>query len=198
MKRTKLLFAVVLQVAALLVAACGFDLNPQPEKNIFFPETQEGKNTFACYVNGELFSSNVLIYPWGHSDDIYYALYANYTRVANKLEIYCACQNDYTSNEDASYIYFRMWLTNPIENVEMVFEEVTISKHYTWQQDSYYFKGEKMGNILLTRFDTISNIVSGNFSYEVPYYNNGSGQDSTKKNPIKITQGRFDIKLTLK
>jgi hypothetical protein len=51
-----------------------------------------------------------------------------------------------------------------------------------------------IGEIYLTKFDTINNIVSGTFFYKIKKYNIKNDYNDTVAN---ITEGRFDIKLEI-
>jgi hypothetical protein len=218
MKPAKFILALALPASIALAAACDLDFSTTPEpRNVLFPETQEGKNTFACYVDGELFSSNKLSYYFGEVEEPSKALHAIYNKAAKVLTIYCRCRND--KNDDANSIFatFRMWVVDPIANTEMKISEIENYYYYQFLANNghydsigtFYFLGKDTGCILLTRFDTINNIVAARFSYELPLYLTYTDTKSRMKqfnaylnlkgdSVMHLTQGRFDLDLIVK
>jgi hypothetical protein len=50
----------------------------------------------------------------------------------------------------------------------------------------YYTGPNALGELVITRFDTVQNIVSGTFTM--------SPREASTGEPVQITQGRFDLK----
>jgi len=125
------------------------------------PETQTGANTFGCYVNG------VLLVP------TYSGIIFDVPRLEASLYIYFQSGDSVLNiksrgkNGDCS-----LFVLNPEENIKKTLMRVTFTNDY---RD---YDGRDVGEIIITRFDTINRIFSGTF---------------VVKN-IGMTQGRFDIR----
>ena len=150
------------------------------------PETQEGKNTFGCYVNGELFVRAQLAYGGGP---------VNATYERNRLEIYCrAAAEEFHS--------INLSIDNPREG-----EYNVLSKGYFAPDFNYAaaagclgYACENCGQIYITKFDTINSIVSGRFEFSGRCAHNNSVTIPIKytgDSIVHITDGRFDIKLMM-
>jgi hypothetical protein len=155
------------------------------------PETQEGKNTFGCYLDGELYTSYKLARSGygaaGYSASLEAAY--SYNNISGTLGIICYCRSGHEANSSGKS-FFAMFLENPEENVEMILDEAWVSKHLSANL-SFRFRNNTNGKVILTRFDTINRIVSGRFSYEASLLDSYPGIDSI----ARVTDGRFDLKL---
>jgi len=152
---------IILLAAGLMMTAYSckkiFDSSPKLPS-----ETQTGKHTFGCYVNGELF-----VPSWGAAGFGAPSLRANYWKSSNRLTIGAYAKND--------FLILRM---NPEENNKKISAWVEYNdriRHY-----------ENTGEVILTHFDLDNLVVSGTFACDIPK------SDGTV---IRITQGRFDIKM---
>ena len=103
------------------------------------PETQTGKNTFGCYVNGVLFINDGAV-GWGYT-----RLTAAYIHSYDRLQISCKSKNGTIT----------LMVSNP---------EVNVKKTLSYAINENY-QSENGGEIFLTRFDFEKRIVSGTFSY---------------------------------
>ena len=147
-------------VLALILTASAYSckkwFEPPPPK--LPPETQEGKHTFGCYVNGALFVPEP-----GTAGDGNPSLRANYWRSSNRLDFDAYAKN--------GFLTFTVY---PEENNKKIITWITYcDRVYTYKNT---------GEILFTRFDLENMIVSGTFTCETLH-------------GIRITQGRFDIKM---
>ena len=120
------------------------------------PETQTGKNTFGCYVNGELFVASPGSVGWG-----YRHLEAAYYKNLDLLTIAASAKN--------GSIYFTF--SNPEKNIKKNFQKIT----YT-NSDNFYYEGRNIGEVYLTVYDTINFIVSGTFKCNMPSVNITQGR----------------------
>jgi len=133
------------------------------------PETQEGRNTFRCYINGELFVAS-----FGSAPLKQRFLVARYTR--------CASTNDYIVDIQA---YGRRGLgelsvLNPEEG-----EVSTLSRAFFFYDGVEYY-AQNAGEIFFTRLDTANRILSGRFAIDL-FCSEGS--------VLQITEGRFDVRM---
>ena len=144
------------------------------------PETQEGKNTFGCLINGEVFvkSQKVPIFTS--------AISASYSLGAQILGI-----RVYT--HPYGYVHLDV---EPLYNVQpMTFFRCYFSPLQSESGECYSFGGKNIGIIELTCFDVANRIVSGRFSFDgqcLDIYENPIGNSI-----VHITEGRFDIKLEI-
>ena len=186
--RTKIVLLIIGLALFFFNACIKEDLTTLP------PETQSGKNTFGCYVNGELFLRDIS----------YWFSYApsrvQYNPATKMLSISCSGRNEMGT--------ITLEVLNPEVNIKktlrsvkhskwIVLKEERIAENRTSQEFAVItYKGENTGEILLTRFDIANGIVSGTFGCEIPWCENCDFAplsligDST----LKITQGRFDLR----
>jgi len=159
----KKLFVAVIMLTCL--AACE---KPIPELPA---ETQTGKNTFGCLVNGEL------VIPYNMNG---YGSRAQYDRTSERLQITGHGQN---------YQVFQLTVDRPEVNRPAPINNVVyrIPKNIT----SYYYGGTNLGEITFTRFD--SEIVSGTFRF-IGYKHYTSPVESVDLDDfVTVTMGRFDV-----
>jgi hypothetical protein len=142
------------------------------------PETQTGANTFGCYVNGELFVNDGTA-PWMNKP-----VDAEYHRISTGIVLH--------SYSPTGYIYLVVEKSQP--NVPM-----PISLAYyipNGQRDCDYYGGENIGEIMVTKLDTVNRIISGRFQfpcYCLDRFLIANSNDTI----INITEGRFDIKMSI-
>jgi len=153
------------------------------------PETQTGENTYGCYVNGDPFVAR-----YGFSGVDGTPIYADYN--GQMLNI---ITSDYKSRDIILYILY------PKENATLssfnVFANDFNGKKYAginwWFNDGIIVEGNQdIGEINITKFDTINKIVSGNFHCKMGKSQNFNILDMNtyKLDSIaNISQGRFDL-----
>jgi len=145
---------------------------PKPQRTLP-PETQEGNNTFGCYVNEDLFFLVAGSAGFGNS-----ILRANYLRSQNLLSIHAHGKfSDVRAN-------INLYLSNPEENIKKELRNIILVD----KEKRVNHGANNTGEIILTRFDPVNRIISGVFSFEIPY------SHETKDSVIRVTQGRFDIR----
>jgi len=141
------------------------------------PETQTGTRTFGCYVNGELFvkGKESLFNP---------RLFASYYKNNDSLSIVCASDGNGTIN---------MQLSNVEINISKPISEAVFYTPWYLQSNCYCFAGKDIGEIIITKFDTINWIISGLFQFQ------GQCSDDifniTGDSIVYVTNGRFDTLL---
>jgi hypothetical protein len=144
------------------------------------PVTQEGKNTFGCYVNGKLWLPRGRAGLSGPLDASYDPDFAggSFDIATHRL----------LSDTEESYLYLYMSgltaegtydLADP--NIgAATFMTLTPSCDYSRDPTTY-----RRGALSITNFDLSSQIVSGTFEFTLA---------STDCDTIKVTDGRFDMK----
>ena len=143
------------------------------------PETQEGKNTFGCLINGEVFVKGNA--PWMHP-----RINAGYSRTQETLSLGAWL------NPNG---YMRLDIQNPVIGEQNIVYLCSYCSTDLNNNDVLCFVGKNISNITLTHFDTVGLVVSGRFSFD--------GQCSNHEiipigdSIIHVTDGRFDIKLNV-
>ena len=174
MKTTKTYLLILFTVLLFAANQCQKeDLTKLP------PETQTGANTFGCYVDGELFikAKDVFLSPTPRS------LSASYDK-KNKdfyIRAYSAGKVDFIS----------MRLNEAEVNIPKPISETSVTKNVT--KECWNFSGEEVGEIIITKLDTINNIASGRFRFQAQALCIDFVGDSI----VFVTDGRFDVKLNV-
>ena len=148
------------------------------------PTTQEGKNTFSCKVNGEVWI------PDGTGDWFGVANPINggfFTNNANEKTIYL-----WTYKQDKTELYIFLKTievgTHELNQKTNLLERYLASENYGWYQAAdgigFMTNPNQTGRVVITKADTISGVISGTFEFEG---GNSLGQK------VKITNGRFDV-----
>lgn len=168
---------------------CNREIKPN---SVLPPETQEGKNTMGCKINGKIWEARSdnsrIIYNTGKFN---YSFSLGYNRTIVGLDFE---GNGYLENSKYSkYSYVRISLVDSLDDV--------FNKSYNLQPDitkyprlnmSYSYSDDSLKNVVtsyatsgklfFTKIDTLERIVSGRFEF------------ITRNNHV-ITEGRFDLKL---
>ncbi|MBN8835526.1 MAG: hypothetical protein J0H76_14215 [Sphingobacteriales bacterium] len=175
----KKLLLITCSIAALFFAACKKDKQPTPDNPYGLPNaTTEGKNIFACRVNGQNWISKTSIYNLGGgvSNDTLYAHGSNpssttyYEQYDIAIAGFSYLNNIYLLNDTS--IRFAQFSTNNQCFVPQSGLGVGIGKNYE-------------GQLTITKLDTTTKILSGIFWFNI---------STDNCDTMKITDGRFDIK----
>ena len=144
------------------------------------PETQEGKNTFGCYVNDTLF---VKVKRFSNP-----TLEAKYSHVIfiehfEKKKLHVRCKSIHG--------FMDLIIDNPREGDNILSIGSFIFNNHE-------FASENSGQVYITKFDTINRIVSGTFEFTgrnaifhpdtIQYVGDLTAQ---------VKKGRFDVKLNI-
>lgn len=168
----------ILTTAPLLLISC--------KKKEFPSETQEGKGTFGCYINGEKFVPHKRLFSYGDA----------FRSTLNNL-----IENGYFSNVnarmeskcDSKYISIAL---DSIKLVEGKRYPILNSKRgnasaaliltrncQIFEMSEAYTTDDTGGEILITKYDSVKRFASGTFWF------NAITQDGQK---IEVRDGRFD------
>lgn len=185
--------ALLLVLTVTLLCACRQEPLPQDppfvpiDYTVLPPATQEGKNTFGCLVNGEVWVPHVTVLSWtlydkafsfdeskglgyGHGDctianDSTYQVMALAFGISHYLPI------EYNTTSDSTYNNaFTVWFKDT--NSKWYYPDETMTLKSNW--------------FTLSKIDTTRNFISGTFEFTL--YNTQNKNDS-----IVVTDGRFDI-----
>ena len=185
MKIEKLKSIVFTALVLFTISCRKNDINSYPE------ETQQGKNTIGCYIDGTAFYSSTTIFG------LVSPINVNYYKDSFPLLYsagYLAVQGiDARYDLDiAGSIVINKKNIFAIGQYPLVSQSVTIcNQNRSCNYIGYYnSKTQKSysavsGNLTLTKLDTINKIISGRFYF--------TAKDSLG-NSIQVTNGRFDAK----
>jgi hypothetical protein len=162
--------------------------NPQckkssPPPNVLPPMTQEGKNTFGCKVNGEVwtpyFECTVLT---GSCKELGFGVYHNASMT--KLPVYFTLSVRRVTR-DTLFTSFDMYTDGEqINNTGNVIDSVFVIYTKGTTQFSNLLPNHKSGTFNVTKLDTVGNILSGTFSFTLHDISGDS---------VIVTDGRFDM-----
>ncbi|MDR0547641.1 MAG: hypothetical protein LBG77_08730 [Dysgonamonadaceae bacterium] len=134
------------------------------------PETQTGKNTFGCLVNGELVVTS-WHYEWGlFGKYSVNEVRATYNREYDQLTIHAKCQFD-------SEIILS--INHPYQRADLYIDNIS----YLPPKSIEWMEAVHTGYLRITRLD---HIASGVFSFDL---------EAEGKKTVSATQGRFDLEL---
>ncbi|MDR1198945.1 MAG: hypothetical protein LBK94_08065 [Prevotellaceae bacterium] len=162
-----------LKFAVILLLMASFSCEKK-EITVLPPETQTGANTFGCYVNGELFVKDGTA-PWMHLP-----LSATYSRSDKILGIRAYSHN----GNDIGLELDPLQINSSIP--------ISLALYSSKNPFCPYFAAKEAGEVIITKFDTVSCIASGRFNF------NGQCSDFSLNihgdSIVSITAGRFDVK----
>ena len=154
---------------------------PPPDYTVLPPATQEGKNTFGCKVNGQVWVPRVEIFaPW--FDKMAQLHEKNGTGGGGiSCRILSTTQDEYmTIGFGPSYFQARTYRTLS-DTAQFRFNP----DFRRLSENFHHIDGDTSNYFTITKIDTVRNFISGVFQCSI--YN------SDKSRKIKITEGRFDM-----
>lgn len=169
-------------LAFALILSFGCDKNDDdPKEKQLPPITTEGKNTFGCKIDGELFIADVNFSVGGPMPVVAYRQDSNRFVIQGTQE-----ENDQLKDvKIRSYIDFTSSTQTMSANSSSVIGYTDYSLIGTTCAD-YYYDTSNLGTINVIHLDTLNHIFSGTF--QMVLLNN-----SCSPNQIHITHGRFDV-----
>ncbi len=172
----------------LMIASFASCSSCKKEINALPPETQEGKNTFGCLVNGQAYTPSTAdgFQPPPPVSGGYIGNLRNFT-YRNNVLMQITSQNGSTfaiflRNVGKIGVYSLNFDTGP---TPQVFYPLNYASFTTKVDEFYTTTSTVIGSVEITRADTVNYIVSGRFSFEAI--------DRTTGKKVKVTNGRFDL-----
>ena len=168
---------LVCLVIVLSAAKCQKDNDPPEDK--LPPITTEGKNTFGCKINGEVWV------PWVHPFSILSKLSSGYD---NGHFMVVATRRTEDDDQIMSINIFEKFYNegeysiSPVENSRAIYTDSELLCEY--MTDTIY-----NGVLNILRRDTMAGIISGTFSF-TGYF---SDDNDDCLEYIEVTDGRFDV-----
>ncbi len=173
-----------LAIIAFSVTACKKPpTEPENDTLELPPKTQEGKHTFGCRLDGEVFVAQVNANPLGTvAISVTYKKSNGYFVLGGTYQL---------SNGDYEKVTLRTYIPKGNGTYDMYFTSDEFIGYQvvgeTYACD-YYHDLDNKGNVTITHLDTIKNTVSGTFAMEL------INPDCSEKQTMSITDGRFDVR----
>ncbi len=174
-----------LVILAFSVTACKKpQVEPENDSIELPPKTQEGKHTFGCRIDGEVFVAGLdNANPLGAIPiAVVYNPDSKYLAVGGKRKL---------DNGSIERVSVKIYASEGVGLYEMYFT----SEGYIGYNGigssipcDYYHDLENKGSVTVTHLDTIKNTVSGTFAMEL------INPDCSEKQTMSITDGRFDVR----
>lgn len=162
----------------LIAASC-----EKESTNTLPPETQEGKNTFGCFVNNEL---------WVNGNPTFYEPAYKANLKDGKLTIYSL------SGKKQSEKNIGITISGLTEANKYLLNNKNNWADYENYVSRCYYSTDSItntGEVEITKLDKTKKIISGIFQFKAKKswypYSNTSGTDCDSF--VNITQGRFDL-----
>ena len=181
--------STVLILSSVLISTVSC-LKQQNQADAFPAETQEGKNTIGCYIDGTpfiaattLFGAVLPVSVTFYKDTIQYPHKAGFLSIGGTDARYTL---DVAGHLSLNKVNVFAMGNYPLTNQNLICierRECDGIAYYNSKTGRTYFA--ESGKFTLTRLDTINKIVSGRFYF--------TAKDSLG-NRIQITDGRFDAK----
>ncbi|GAB3342275.1 hypothetical protein GCM10027299_56970 [Larkinella ripae] len=146
--------------------------------------TTEGRNIFACKINGKAWIANGN--PAGQPH-LVKPLEVEF-RQAGKDRFYLLIYTNARSNDHVQLLLHKGqpgvntlsdWYGKP--------DSLGFAVYYDASFRHFYSYGSNPGQVVITRLDTVNRIISGTFEFK--------GQEILQKQTVEVTEGRFDIDL---
>ena len=176
------------------IIAIGYCLGCCPDKENpgLPPVTSEGKNTFACKINGEIFVAD------GSGTDtpnrgIYAVLEANFDMSGRVLPIDSSdLIISATNGSRRVFLYVnhylfkhRHYLNNTTEEYPAIVNPKNYGRVYS-SGHNYITSSVDTGSVFISRWDIEKRIIAGTFQFRAKSY-------TSKTDIVQVTEGRFDL-----
>ena len=153
---------------------------PEPQEPTLPPLTHEGKNTFGCKVNGEVWLPEIEP-SWWESE-----LGATYDELDGGFDLVAKFDNAQGHREFIN-VYSQFSTEGTYEMPDEGTDVVGFDEDGSTECD-YYYDLNNLGIITITHLDTSNNIVSGKFEMDL------INPNCIKDTMMSITEGRFDVR----
>ena len=175
----KILF--IAPVLALFALCClpGCGVSPTP-KEVLPAASQTGANTFGCLLNGKVWL------PKGFNGTSNLSLSYDPTFNKGAFDLRSYRYPDNSTRVQYVILALDSLSATGFYPVEDIHQDVQFSDSNTCHYYSFDSTVHRTGAITITKFDLMKGIISGTFLFNL----SKTGCDS-----IKVTEGRFDVKL---
>jgi hypothetical protein len=184
----KTLYILTISLSLLFYSCKKHVIKPVDQLSLLPAATQTGANTFGCLVNGQAFvpkNRNILEGP---------DLQCNYIYTDGGYGLTVACANKY-SRDTITDVVFGTDSLAIVQGESLQFKTFVAGNAFASYflvydnglENQYSANNTISGQLIITKLDTIKQIVSGTFYFDAI---NESGST------VKVTNGRFDMLYT--
>ena len=187
--------SILIVLITVLCFSCGNDDALTTNKRTLPPITQNGANTFGCYIDQLLFiprngdgtfnNSDPAIIFWGGGIDNNYNELDAHDYKSDKTASLLLHIQELNENGIGTYIIDESNGQRGIDGLDHTFMHCRV-----WRNDignyQNYLSFENSGTVIITNYSNSSGIISGTFSGSLRNY-------QEPHDTIQVTQGRFDI-----
>lgn len=173
----------ILPVLLLILFSSCNKQEPEPEGPELPPLTHEGKNTFGCKINGEVWVAEVEPSIWNSDVQSYYN-----SQDSGRFSVQGNFEVESNVIEDVRLRAYNVFSTG---SFELHAPEGNQKRGFDpgYPEDcTFYHDYNNPGSLEITYFNTNSQIISGKF--EMDLVNLDCSQDTV----MHITEGRFDVR----
>lgn len=141
------------------------------------PITTEGKNTFGCLINGEVYVPDIRRMSFQIPITLEFPMSPDYYFRVNTIRL--VDEDDNVQDAEVELI---------VDSVSSL--GVYSFRHTTVRYENVYYYSDSMhnGSVNIIKYDFNNGIISGTFSFSAIDRNNTNSQI------VQITDGRFDLK----
>ena len=172
----KNILTILTSVAIILSLASSCKKEKMPDA--LPPITTEGKGTFGCKINGEIWIPKTQDEFLGNNFD----LYANYDDASHVIDIFASKRYGEFNEGFAVYIW-RPTMTGLQDTARIGIDFQNINQSIEMYRNN---NSSKLTKLELIRFDMPNRIASGTFEAILIKQSN--------KDTLRITEGRFDVR----
>jgi hypothetical protein len=154
----------ILLILSFFLLSCGKEDLPKP--------TQNGSGTFACKVDGKIFTPK--------SDDF---KRSSKRATLDDGTMVIAGIRDFSEHSENISLVLKNFIGEGV--YDLIEEDVNSFGFYNLNGDRYYTNDTYTGKVRITHFDQSKKIVSGTFDFKA--------QDAESKEVVHVSEGRFDL-----
>jgi len=173
---------IIVILIIVLIAACEKEKTPLPTE--LPPISEEGKNTFGCMIEKEIYVPEKRRTSWSipgpqfEPIEFNFPLYPIYTFRVSTIRL--VDEDDYLMDAEVEFM---------VDSSVSTIGEYRFS-HLKVKYENVFYYADTLNNGLLniSKYDSIKGIISGTFNFTVIDKNN------TNSKILNITKGRFDLK----
>lgn len=188
MRNLALPILAIFTLILLSIACKKHVIQPQSELSKLPPATQTGANTFGCLVNGQaftpqdksIFEGPVLQCNYIYTAGGYYFTLLVGNKNSDNSVTGVNIETDSLAISEGQNIPLKIYSSGNAQGSYVVY-------YNTGGQNAYETNNAVTGQLIITKFDAIKQIVSGTFYFDAI---------NDKGDIMKITNGRFDMQYT--
>ncbi len=166
----------------VLLISCEKEKTPLPTE--LPPITEEGKNTFGCVIENEVYVPEIRRTSWSipgsqfDAIEFTFPVYPDYNFRVSTIRL--VDKDDALMDAQVEFM-----IDSSVNNIGRYnFSHVTVK----YENEYYYSDTSNKGELIVSKYDSVNKIIAGTFIFSAIDKNN------TNSKIININEGRFDLK----